>query len=34
MALLGENDLSEGESQRIRAMLENARREGKGRSKP
>ncbi len=34
MTLLGESDLSEGESQRIRAMLENARRERKGRSKP
>ena len=34
MTLLGESDLSEGESQRIHAMLENARRERKGRSKP
>ena len=34
MTLLGESDLSEGESQRIRAMLENARRERKGRSRP
>ena len=34
MTLLGESDLSEGESQRIRAMLENARRERKGRSEP
>ena len=34
MTLLGESDLSEGESQRICAMLENARRERKGRSKP
>lgn len=33
MTLLGDSDLSEGESDRIRAMLEKARREKKGRSK-
>ena len=34
MTLLGESDLSEGQSQRIRAMLENARRKRKGRNEP
>jgi BlaI family transcriptional regulator, penicillinase repressor len=33
MALLGDADLSEGEAGRIRAMLEKARREKRGRSK-
>jgi BlaI family transcriptional regulator, penicillinase repressor len=33
MALLSESELSEGEADRIRAMLEKARREKKGRSK-
>lgn len=33
MALLSERELSEGEADRIRAMLEKARRERKGRSK-
>jgi BlaI family transcriptional regulator, penicillinase repressor len=34
MTLLGDSDLSEGESERIRAMLDKARREKKGRSPP
>jgi BlaI family transcriptional regulator, penicillinase repressor len=34
MTLLGDSDLSEGESERIRAMLDSARREKKGRSPP
>ena len=34
MTLLGESDLSEGEADRVRSMLEKARREKKGRSKP
>ena len=34
MTLLGSGDLSEGESERIRAMLETVRREKKGRNKP
>jgi BlaI family transcriptional regulator, penicillinase repressor len=34
MALLGSGDLSEGESERIRAMLETARRKKKGKNKP
>ena len=33
MTLLGDSDVSKGESDRIRAMLEKARREKKGRSK-
>ena len=33
MALLGDGELSEGESERIRAMLEQARRQKKGRNK-
>jgi BlaI family transcriptional regulator, penicillinase repressor len=33
MALLGDSDLSEGESDRIRAMLEKASRDKKGRNK-
>lgn len=34
MTLLGDGDLSDGEAERIRAMLENVRREKKGRNKP
>jgi BlaI family transcriptional regulator, penicillinase repressor len=34
MTLLGQSDLSTGESDRVRAMLEKARRDKKGRSKP
>jgi BlaI family penicillinase repressor len=33
LALLGDSDLSEGESDRIRAMLDRARRDKKGRGK-
>ncbi len=34
MTLLGSGDLSDGEAERIRAMLEKSRREKKGRNKP
>ena len=34
MTLLEGGDLSEGEAERIRAMLEKTRREKKGRNKP